>query len=195
MTSDINVILQLLQRQIAPVPPAYSTVSSTNIPTDSSGLYGTGTLELHSMFPISPAQMDGRAPTQVWNHTKTHGKSLNLTSKVSLNFHEFLYFFYLLQNFDQTDLKSSKKSQESLSSGIHMTAASDDTTFMTVTPETDTHKGLTLQLPQQSVESSLTANSRLRENLRYPSLPVNLDATSGRAEIQKHFSEPVLPVT
>ncbi|XP_072229017.1 voltage-gated inwardly rectifying potassium channel KCNH6 [Leuresthes tenuis] len=162
MTADINVILQLLQRQIAPVPPAYSTVSSTNIPTDSSGLYGTGTLELPSMFPISPAQMDGRAP---------------------------------IQNFDQTDLKSSKKSQESLSSGIHMTAASDDTTFMTLTPETDTHKGLTLQLPQQSVESSLTVNSRLRENLRYPSLPVNLDATSGRAEIQKHFSDPVLPVT
>lgn len=68
MTADINVILQLLQRQIAPVPPAYSTVSSSTLPTDSTGLYGTGTAVLHTMYPMSPIppiQMDSRAPTQV----------------------------------------------------------------------------------------------------------------------------------
>lgn len=62
MTADINVILQLLQRQIAPVPPAYSSVSSSTLPTDSPSLYGTG---MHSMYPMSPLQMDTRAPTQV----------------------------------------------------------------------------------------------------------------------------------
>ncbi|XP_044194716.1 potassium voltage-gated channel subfamily H member 6 [Thunnus albacares] len=161
MTADINVILQLLQRQIAPVPPAYSTVSSSTLPADSPGLYGTGTAVLHSMYPISPIQMDSRAPTQ---------------------------------SSTQTDLKFTKKSQESLSSGIHVTVASDDTMFMTITPETETHTGLTPQLPQASVKSSLMENPGLCGSLRYPSLPGNLDITSGLAEIQKHLSDPVLPV-
>lgn len=65
MTADINVILQLLQRQMAPVPPAYSTVSSNTLPTNSPGLYGTGTPAVHGMYPISPIQKDSRAPTQV----------------------------------------------------------------------------------------------------------------------------------
>ncbi|KAF3704433.1 Potassium voltage-gated channel subfamily H member 6 [Channa argus] len=161
MTADINVILQLLQRQIAPVPPAYSTVSSSTLPTDSPSLYGTGTPVLHSMYPISPLEMDSRTPTQ---------------------------------SSTQTDLKFTKKSQESLSSGIHVTVASDDTMFMTVTPETETHTGLTPQLPQPTVKSSLMENQRLCGSLRYPSLPGNLHITSGLAEIQKHLSDPVLPV-
>ncbi|KAG7227867.1 hypothetical protein INR49_013661 [Caranx melampygus] len=161
MTADINVILQLLQRQIAPVPPAYSTVSSSTLPSDSPGLYGSGTPVLHSMYPITPIQMDSRAPAQ---------------SSI------------------QTDLKLAKKSQESLSSGIHVTVASDDTMFMTVTPETETHTGLTPQLPESSGKSSLMENQRLAGSLRYPSLPGNLDITSGLAEIQKHLSDPVLPV-
>ncbi|XP_027140538.1 potassium voltage-gated channel subfamily H member 6 [Larimichthys crocea] len=162
MTADINVILQLLQRQITPVPPAYSTVSSSTLPNNSPGLYGTGTPVLHNMYPISPIQMDSRAP---------------------------------IQSSTQTDLKFTKKSQESLSSGIHATVASDDTMFMTVTPETETHTGLTPQLPQPSVKSSLMENPRLCGSLRYPSLPGNLDITSGLAEIQKHLSDPVLPVS
>uniref|UniRef100_A0A665WL40 Cyclic nucleotide-binding domain-containing protein n=1 Tax=Echeneis naucrates TaxID=173247 RepID=A0A665WL40_ECHNA len=134
MTADINVILQLLQRQMAPVPPAYSMVSSSTLPADSPGLYRTGTPVLHSMYPISPIQ----------------------------------------------------KSQESLSSGIHVTVASDDTMFMTVTPETETNTGLT---PQPSVKSS-----RLCSSLSSPALPGDLDITSGLAKIQKHLSDPVLPV-
>lgn len=71
-----------------------------------------------------------------------------------------------------------------------MTVASDDTMFMTVTPETETS-----QLPQPSVKSSLMENPRLCDSLRYPSLPGNLDITSGLADIQKHLSDPVLPVS
>ncbi|MEQ2161090.1 hypothetical protein GOODEAATRI_006199 [Goodea atripinnis] len=149
MTADINVILQTLQRQIAPVPPAYSIVSPSTLPIDPSALYGTGATVLHSVYPS-------------WDHM---------------------------------DLKSSRKSQESLSSGIHMTAASDDTMSMTVTPETETHADLTPKLPQQLPKSALEPISRLCETVRYPSLPVNLDLTTGPAEIQKHTSDPVLPVT
>uniref|UniRef100_A0A8C9YI20 Potassium voltage-gated channel subfamily H member 2 n=1 Tax=Sander lucioperca TaxID=283035 RepID=A0A8C9YI20_SANLU len=112
MSADINVILQLLQRQIAPVPPAYSTVSHTG-------------REYQLLLPLT---------------------DMFLSST-------------------QTDLQFTKKSQESLSSGIHMTVASNDTMFM------------------------------LCSSLRYPSLPGNLDITSGLAEIQKHHSDPVLPVT
>lgn len=65
MTADINVILQLLQRQIAPVPPAYSTVSSGTLPSDSPSLYGNGTPVMDSMFSISPRQVDSRTLTQV----------------------------------------------------------------------------------------------------------------------------------
>lgn len=75
-----------------------------------------------------------------------------------------------------------------------MTVASDDTIFMTVTPETETHMGLAEQPPQASVKSSLVENPRLCGNHRYPSLPGNLDITSGLADIQKHLSDPVLPV-
>ncbi|XP_054623036.1 potassium voltage-gated channel subfamily H member 6 isoform X2 [Dunckerocampus dactyliophorus] len=145
MTADINVILQLLQRQIAPVPPAYSAVSSRNHPTDSTGLYGSGGSVLHSMYPIASMQIDSRAPTQRSTHS---------------------------------DLKFTKKSQESLSSGIHLT------------PETETHPGIILQRPQ----ASHVENPRTFSTLRYPSLPNNLDITSGLSDIQKHLSDPVLPV-
>lgn len=39
MTADINVILQLLQRQMAPVPPAYSAVSPAPLPPSPASLY------------------------------------------------------------------------------------------------------------------------------------------------------------
>nr|XP_040032088.1 potassium voltage-gated channel subfamily H member 6 isoform X1 [Gasterosteus aculeatus aculeatus] len=133
MTADINVILQLLQRQI--VPPAYSTVSSST---------GTGQ---HSVCPIAPVQMDS-VPTQ-------------------------------------------SESQESVSSGIHVTAASDDTMFTTTTPETETHAG---SMPPRPDRASLAVGPGLRRGLRYPSLPGNLDVTAGLAEIQKHLSDPVMSV-
>lgn len=193
MTADINVILQLLQRQNAAVPPAYSTVSSSTLPTDSAGLYGTGTPVLHSMYPVSPIQMDNRIPKHVSTHTTMDWKresDLNHTNSKG-----FSLIYFLPQTLDQTNLKSCKKSQESLSSGIHMTAASNDTTFMAVTPEADTHPGFTPQLPLQSVKSALEVNTRLYEKLHCPSLPADLDLTSERTRIQKHVSDPTLPVT
>uniref|UniRef100_A0A3Q4H422 Potassium voltage-gated channel subfamily H member 7-like n=1 Tax=Neolamprologus brichardi TaxID=32507 RepID=A0A3Q4H422_NEOBR len=153
MTTDISVILQLLQRQMAPVPPAYSTVSSSALHAD------------------SPAQ------TQVWYQTKKN-----------MTIHQ------LGQISEKHCYISETKSQDSLSSGIHVTAASDDTMFMAITPETDTHTGLTPQLPQPSVKSSLLDSSRLCGNLRYPSLPESLEIQSRLAEIQKHLSDPVLPI-
>ncbi|XP_061519990.1 potassium voltage-gated channel subfamily H member 6 [Phycodurus eques] len=116
MTADINVILQLLQQQIAAVPPAYSTVSSRTLPTDSTGLYGSGTPVLCAMYPIAPLQIDSPAPTPVSRGTGT-------------------------------------------------------------------------------VERPHPTNPRTRTSLRCPSLPDNLDTTSGLSEIQKHHSDPVLPIT
>ncbi|XP_070963074.1 voltage-gated inwardly rectifying potassium channel KCNH6 isoform X1 [Oncorhynchus clarkii lewisi] len=154
MTADINVILQLLQRQITPVPPAYSTVSAI----DSPGLYGTGAPVLHTMYQIPPIQIDNQASTQ---------------------------------SSAQPDLKLPLKSQESLSSGIHLTVESDDT--MSVTPEMEPTVPLSSQ-PMVKWSLSLMETSRLSGSLRFPSLPGNLDA-SGQAEIQKHRSDPVLSVT
>ncbi|XP_068505523.1 potassium voltage-gated channel subfamily H member 6 isoform X2 [Syngnathus scovelli] len=129
MTADINVILQLLQRQIAPVPPAYSTVSSRTLSTDSTGLYGGGggTPVLHAMYPVAPLQID--------SPTSTH-----------------------------SDMK--------------FTASGG-------TPETD--HGSTTARPPHPVNRATGASQR------YPSLPDNLDITSGLSEIQKHLSDPVLP--
>ncbi|XP_060794815.1 potassium voltage-gated channel subfamily H member 6 [Neoarius graeffei] len=58
MTADINVILQLLQRQITPVPPAYSSVSPGNHCPDPSILYGTSAPVLYNLYPI---QTESRA--------------------------------------------------------------------------------------------------------------------------------------
>lgn len=52
MTTDITMILQLLQRQITPVPPAYSTVSpGINCP-EPSILYGNSGPVLYNLYPI-----------------------------------------------------------------------------------------------------------------------------------------------
>uniref|UniRef100_A0A671SQG6 Potassium voltage-gated channel, subfamily H (eag-related), member 6b n=1 Tax=Sinocyclocheilus anshuiensis TaxID=1608454 RepID=A0A671SQG6_9TELE len=60
MTADINVILQLLQQQIAPVPPAYSTVLPDNHTPDPAILYGSSAPVLHSMYLIPNIQLDSR---------------------------------------------------------------------------------------------------------------------------------------
>ncbi|XP_053722508.1 potassium voltage-gated channel subfamily H member 6 isoform X1 [Synchiropus splendidus] len=149
MTADINVILQLLQRQMAPVPPAYSSVSSNTLPPDPCALYRPERGVLHTIYPITPVQ------------------SLTTT---------------------QNEWKSTQQSQESLSSGMNVTGASADPKALTGTPETLTHSRLTLESPQCSGRSALGTN------LRYPSLPGNLDISPGRDEIQKHLSDPSLAV-
>ncbi|KAM3598738.1 uncharacterized protein V6R79_021972 [Siganus canaliculatus] len=61
MTADINVILQLLQRQMAPVPPAYSAVSPSTHPPHPATLYSTGAPTIHTAAPVPPVQIDTTA--------------------------------------------------------------------------------------------------------------------------------------
>ncbi|XP_057673096.1 potassium voltage-gated channel subfamily H member 6a isoform X1 [Corythoichthys intestinalis] len=130
MTADITVILQLLQRQMAPVPPAYSAVSPSPLPAS---LYGT---TAPPPLRAVPPMMDSAAS--------------------------------LLQS-----PESESKSKDSLSSGIHVTAASDDT--VSLTP------------PRPEAPGSLDTTRR------YPSLPENLEVSSEEREILRHVSDPILP--
>lgn len=61
MTADINVILQLLQRQMAPVPPAYSAVSPSPHPPHPTTLYSTGAPTIHTVPSVQPVQIDSTA--------------------------------------------------------------------------------------------------------------------------------------
>ncbi|KAG7459768.1 hypothetical protein MATL_G00214240 [Megalops atlanticus] len=154
MTADINVILQLLQRQMAPVPPAYSAVSPSSHPPHPSALYGTGAQVIHGVGPIPPVQIDSLASP--------------------------------LQSPDSD--KFNHKSRDSLSSGIHLTVASDET--MSMSPETEPAAPPSLGLAQPLAS---IAPPGLCSSLRFPSLPENLETSSGLAEIQRHVSDPVLP--
>lgn len=58
MTADINVILQLLQRQMAPVPPAYSAVSPGPPPPHPTSLYSPGAATRHAAPPIQASHAD-----------------------------------------------------------------------------------------------------------------------------------------
>lgn len=184
MTADINVILQLLQRQMAPVPPAYSSVSASGLPTESS--------VLHSMFTISPLQMDSRVPTQVQKRTETSPCDSDLVSVLTLALNG-PNGISLLQSSPHTDVKFTGKSQESISSGSHVTAPPADATLMAVTPETERHAGSLPQMLQPLVKASAQKPELCRVP-HCPSLPGNLDLASGPTQLQKHLSEPVLPV-
>ncbi|XP_066554571.1 potassium voltage-gated channel subfamily H member 6a isoform X2 [Amia ocellicauda] len=156
MTADINVILQLLQRQIAPVPPAYSAVSPSSHPP---ALYSPGAPVLHSMAAISPVQIDSLASP--------------------------------LQSPDYPDSdKFNLKSRDSLSSGIHLTVASDET--MSIYPETEPASTPGLR-PQRPLATIVTTG--LCGSSRFPSLPEHLETSSGLVEIQRHVSDPVLPAS
>ncbi|KAK7134410.1 hypothetical protein R3I93_017732 [Phoxinus phoxinus] len=133
MTADINVILQLLQRQIAPVPPAYSSVLPDNHIPDPATLYGSST-------PSST----------------------------------------------QPESMFKSNSQGSLSSGVHMGAASDDC-------EPDKLETNAVSTP--ALKPIFIDAPRLCASLRFPSLPGNLDTSSHPEDIQKHMSDPSLPVS
>ncbi|TSL75240.1 Potassium voltage-gated channel subfamily H member 6 [Bagarius yarrelli] len=66
LTADINMILQLLQRQVTPVPPAYSSVSPGNQCPDPLILYGSNRPVLYNLYPI---QMDSKS-TMIQSVTK-----------------------------------------------------------------------------------------------------------------------------
>ncbi|XP_037111716.1 potassium voltage-gated channel subfamily H member 6a isoform X1 [Syngnathus acus] len=134
MTADITVILQLLQRQMAPVPPAYSAVSPSPLP------------------PAAAAALYGAVPPPTLCTVPPMMDSATL----------------LLQS-----PESETKSKDSLSSRIHVTAASDDT--VSLTP------------PQPEAPGTLGSGQR------FPSLPEHLEVSSEAPEIQRHVSDPVLP--
>uniref|UniRef100_A0A3B4ZUS1 Potassium voltage-gated channel subfamily H member 6 n=1 Tax=Stegastes partitus TaxID=144197 RepID=A0A3B4ZUS1_9TELE len=138
MTADINVILQLLQRQMAPVPPAYSAVSPSPHPPHPTTLYSTGAPTIHT-------------------HCLTH-----------------------------TDSDFQHKSKDSLSSGIHLTVASDDT--MSMSPEADPPR-----LPSVDITPPQQPPGLLCGTQRFPSLPEHLETSTEMQEIQRHVSDPVLP--
>ncbi|KAK2893511.1 hypothetical protein Q8A73_015995 [Channa argus] len=59
MTADINVIQQLLQRQMAPVPPAYSTVFPSPHSPHPNTLYNTGgPPTIQTVAPIQAMQIN-----------------------------------------------------------------------------------------------------------------------------------------
>ncbi|KAK2833084.1 hypothetical protein Q5P01_016973 [Channa striata] len=157
MTADINVILQLLQRQMAPVPPAYSVVSPSPHPPHPSSLYNSGaTPTIHTVPAVQTVQINSTAS--------------------------------LLQS---PDSDIGHKSKDSLSSGIHLTVASDDT--MSMTPEANPPHLPPLDLipPQLSgVQESL---GLLCGSQRFPSLPEHLETSTELQEIQRHVSDPLLP--
>lgn len=66
MTADIHVILQLLQRQITPVPPAYSTVLPSPHPAHPTTLYSTAAPIIHTVPFMPPIKIDSMpSPLQV----------------------------------------------------------------------------------------------------------------------------------
>uniref|UniRef100_A0A4W6CJN2 Potassium voltage-gated channel, subfamily H (eag-related), member 6a n=1 Tax=Lates calcarifer TaxID=8187 RepID=A0A4W6CJN2_LATCA len=139
MTADINVILQLLQRQMAPVPPAYSAVSPSPHPPHPTTLYSTGA-GLHISSPDS-------------------------------------------------DFKH--KSKDSLSSGIHLTVASDDT--MSMSPEADPPHLPSVDITPPQLSGVQEPPGLLCGSQRFPSLPEHLETSTEMQEIQRHVSDPVLP--
>ncbi|XP_073722761.1 voltage-gated inwardly rectifying potassium channel KCNH6 [Misgurnus anguillicaudatus] len=60
MITDISVILQLLQRQIASVPPAYSTVLPDTRTPDPTTLYTNSAPILNTIYPTPNIQLDNK---------------------------------------------------------------------------------------------------------------------------------------
>ncbi|XP_060112229.1 potassium voltage-gated channel subfamily H member 6 [Heteronotia binoei] len=154
MASDISLILQLLQRQLSQVPPAYSPISPSS---HNLSLYS---LSLRSMEPAPPLPEEELTPTQ---QTPSYG-----------------------------DIeKAQLKSRDSLSSGVHLTLASDET--MTFNSEQE-HSSQTLPAldPDRRAASS---RGLLSPGSRFPSLPEHLEeAPSEHLDLRRlYLSDPSLP--
>ncbi|XP_035379849.1 potassium voltage-gated channel subfamily H member 6a [Electrophorus electricus] len=121
MTADISVILQLLQRQVALVPPAYSAAISPESlvnKLDPCSTYGTRALVPHIPDPATVAAHTSDSPV---SHTHT----------------------------PDSDMKyKTRESHESLSS-IHLNVAPDD--IMPMSPETDTQLAASCQQGRKSL--------------------------------------------
>lgn len=167
MTADINVILQLLQRQMAPVPPAYSSLSpSTHLPHPAS-LYSTGAPTIHT------GQTGGSAsPLQVPGLDWTRVSEVGSAGSDSSSLH-----------FQSPDSDFELRSKDSLSGGIQLTVAFDDA----VSPEVEPPSPQLLH-PNAEQPPGLLSGSQ-----RFPSLPEHLETSTETQEIQRPVSDPVLP--
>ncbi|NXG37336.1 KCNH6 protein, partial [Dromaius novaehollandiae] len=155
MSSDINIILQLLQRQLSQVPPAYSPISPSS---HNLAMYGIVPRSLEPLVPCTPLEEEEQtAPGQSPSYTEVEK-------------------FHL-------------KSRDSLSSGIHLTVASDET--MTIYSEQE-HHSPTLSNPEPPHQRAPNTQG-LCQGSRFPSLPEHLEASSEHQDIQRHLSDPVLP--
>ncbi|NWH86723.1 KCNH6 protein, partial [Aegithalos caudatus] len=81
MSSDINIILQLLQRQLSQVPPAYSPISPTS---QNLAMYGIVPRSLEPLAPCAPLE-DQELPTQEQSPSYTEVEKLHLKSRDSLS--------------------------------------------------------------------------------------------------------------
>ncbi|XP_072860150.2 voltage-gated inwardly rectifying potassium channel KCNH6 isoform X1 [Pogona vitticeps] len=154
LSSDMNLILQLLQRQMSQVPPSYSSISPSS---HNLALYS---MSLRSTEPASPVGEEELTPTK---ETPSYAEIE----------------------------KSQLKSRDSLSSGIHLTVASDET--MTISSEQEHYPQI---LPNQEPHRQASGNQQgLFRGSRFPSLPEHLEAPSEHLDIQRHLSDPLLPAT
>lgn len=99
-----------------------------------------------------------------------------------------------LQSSGPADAEFPQTSQESVSSTAHVTAPPDDATSTAASPEAERHAVSLPQTPQPLIKSSVQ-KPKLRGVPHCPSLPGDLDITAIPAEMQKHLSDPVLPVS
>ncbi|NXE38465.1 KCNH6 protein, partial [Ptilorrhoa leucosticta] len=81
MSSDINIILQLLQRQLSQVPPAYSPISPTS---HSLAMYGIVPRSLEPLTPCAPLE-DQELVTQEQSPSYTEVEKFHLKSRDSLS--------------------------------------------------------------------------------------------------------------
>uniref|UniRef100_A0A8D2QG90 Cyclic nucleotide-binding domain-containing protein n=1 Tax=Zonotrichia albicollis TaxID=44394 RepID=A0A8D2QG90_ZONAL len=81
MSSDIHVILQLLQRQLSQVPPAYSPISPSS---QSLAMYGIVPRSLEPLAPCATLQ-DQELPTQEQSPSYTEVEKFHLKSRDSLS--------------------------------------------------------------------------------------------------------------
>ncbi|XP_065433568.1 potassium voltage-gated channel subfamily H member 6 isoform X1 [Chrysemys picta bellii] len=152
MSSDINIILQLLQRQLSQVPPAYSPISPSS---HSLAMYSMGPRGMEPAPPCTPLQEKDLTPP---------GESPSYTE---------------IEKFQL-------KSRDSLSSGVHLLAASEKTIYSQ--PELHSQT-----FPNPEPHQRATNTRGLFRGSRFPSLPEHLEASSEHLDIQRHLSDPVLP--
>ncbi|XP_041906592.1 potassium voltage-gated channel subfamily H member 6 isoform X2 [Corvus kubaryi] len=81
MSSDINIILQLLQRQLSQVPPAYSPISPTS---HSLAMYGIIPRSLEPLTPCAPLE-DQEPAAQEQRPSYTEVEKFHLKSRDSLS--------------------------------------------------------------------------------------------------------------